>query len=151
MKRAILLVDHGSRNDASNANLRCITRLVQYLVGDALRVFHAHMEQAQPSVAEGFERCVVEGGAEEVIVQPYLLAAGRHASEDIPRLAAEAAAQHRGVRFRVVAPLGVHPLLGQIVLDRCGLSATRHPEATDASCPLDPARCSQPWCGDRDT
>jgi sirohydrochlorin ferrochelatase len=50
-----------------------------------------------------------------------MLAPGRHASEDIPRLVKEAASGSPDVSYRVTEPLGVHELLGRVVLDRCGV------------------------------
>lgn len=94
--------------------------MVEELAGDGTRVFAAHMEIAEPDVAAGFAACV-EAGATEVIAVPYMLAPGRHAVEDIPRLVEEAAASHPGVRFRVAEPLGVHPGIGEVILARAGL------------------------------
>ena len=51
---------------------------------------------------------------------PYFLAAGRHASEDIPRLVQDAARPH-DVRVSVAEPLGVHSLLAELVIERSGL------------------------------
>ena len=77
----------------------------------------AHMELAEPSIATAFARCV-EQGAVLVVVVPYFLGPGKHWNEDIPRLAAEAAARHPGVGHFVADPLGLHPLLLQIVDER---------------------------------
>lgn len=86
-----------------------------------LIVRHAHMELAAPSLVDAMDACV-EAGAEKVVVHPYFLTPGRHATSDIPRMAKEAAARHPGLEVRVTAPLGVHPLLASIVLDRCAES-----------------------------
>ncbi|MCZ6792635.1 MAG: sirohydrochlorin cobaltochelatase [Planctomycetota bacterium] len=115
-RRAILLVDHGSVRAEANDVLHEIARLVS---GEApsFHVEVAHMELAEPTIAQGFSACVA-AGAEEVIVQPYLLAPGRHAQDDIPRLVEEAARQHQGVEFRVTAPLGVDRRLAQLIVER---------------------------------
>ena len=77
----------------------------------------AHMEIAQPSIDTAFARCA-EQGATTVIVFPYFLSPGRHVSEDIPRLAAQAAEAFPGIRHEVTAPLGLHDLMGQIMQQR---------------------------------
>lgn len=77
----------------------------------------AHMELAEPSLPTAFARCVARG-ATTVVVHPYFLLPGRHWREDIPRLAAEAAREHPGVRWLVTAPLGLHPALVEVVSDR---------------------------------
>ena len=77
----------------------------------------AHMELAEPSIATAFSRCVAQG-ATMVVVHPYFLSPGRHSTSDIPRLANEAAKEHDGVDFRVTDPLGLHPLLSEVIKDR---------------------------------
>ena len=50
--------------------------------------------------------------------QPLFPFPGRHWQEDIPALAAEAAAKHPGVGHFVAAPIGMHPLMAEIVDSR---------------------------------
>jgi sirohydrochlorin ferrochelatase len=75
------------------------------------------MELAEPSIGSAFDACVA-GGAETVVIAPYFLWPGRHWTEDIPALAAEAAARHQGIGYLVAAPLGAHPMLRVVVDDR---------------------------------
>ena len=115
--RAILLVDHGSRVLAANAQLEEVARLVERTAGDGTLVRAAHMELAAPSIPDAIDALVGEG-ATEIVVVPYFLAPGRHATEDVPRIAHEAAAKHPRLRVRVGEPLGVHELLAKLVLVR---------------------------------
>lgn len=117
-KLAILLVDHGSRRVEANMCLEQIARLVQARVGPEVLVCHAHMELAEPDIAQALKVCA-EAKVTDLVVHPYMLTPGRHAREDIPRLVAEAA--YPGLRTRVTEPLGVHPALAEAVLDRCGV------------------------------
>ena len=117
--RAILLIDHGSRLAEANATLEQVAELVREEAGGAVIVRAAHMELAEPTIAQAFAACV-EDGATTVIALPYMLAPGRHAREDIPHLVEAAARAHPGVAWRVTEPLGVHPLLARVVLDRAG-------------------------------
>ena len=115
---AILLVDHGSRRAQANEQLGRIAALVRERQPG--RVVHfAHMELAEPTIAEGIAACVADG-AREIVVHPYMLAPGRHSREDIPAMCEEAAAAHPEVRVRVTGPLGVHPGLVDVILDRVG-------------------------------
>ncbi len=116
MKRALLLVDHGSRRPEANAVLEGVAELVRARRPDWI-VQVAHMELASPSVVEGLDVCV-QAGATEVVVHPYFLGPGSHALGDVPKLARDAAARHPGVRVRVSEPLGVHPGLVDALLDR---------------------------------
>ena len=77
----------------------------------------AHMDLAEPSIKTAFGRCV-QRGAELVLIHPYFLLPGRHWDEDIPALAADAAAEHGNVPFLVTAPLGRHPLMAEIIEQR---------------------------------
>ena len=110
---AIILVDHGSCREQSN-RLLLEAAVAYHQYSDWPIVEPAHMELAEPSMATAFGRCVQQR-AEWVIVFPYFLGPGRHSTKDIPRLAAEAAARHPGLRYRVASPLGLHPLLLQVI------------------------------------
>lgn len=116
--RALLLIDHGSRRAEANALLDEIAEKVRARLGNGAIVEPAHMEIAEPTVAQGFARCV-EQGATLVVAHPFMLARGRHVQEDLPRLIAEAAASHAGVRFVLAGPLGSHDGIIDAVLERC--------------------------------
>ena len=116
--RAVLLVDHGSRRAQANALLDEVAALVKQRLGAGSIVEPAHMEIAEPTIAHGFSRCV-EQGATTVVVHPFMLAPGRHATEDLPRLVAEAAKPHDGVIFAIAAPLGSHAGVIDAVIEHC--------------------------------
>ena len=113
---AILLVDHGSRHADANALLEEMARRIRAREPDRI-VRIAHMELASPSIAEGVDACV-GAGATEIVVHPYLLAPGRHSSEDIPRMVREAACRHPGVDVRTSEPFGAHEKLVDVILER---------------------------------
>ena len=120
----VVVVDHGSRRGESNELLLAVAEM--FREGSGIDVVEpAHMELAQPTIAEAFARCV-ERGARTVVVFPYFLSPGRHWSEDIPRLAAEAAAEHPGVHHLVTAPLGLHSLIGQVMAERIATCLVHH-------------------------
>jgi sirohydrochlorin ferrochelatase len=112
----VILVDHGSRREESNAMLLDVVANFAATSGYAI-VEPAHMELAEPSIETAFGRCV-ERGATMVVVFPYFLLPGRHWSDDIPRLAAAAAAKHPGIQFLVTAPFALHPLMAQVIEQR---------------------------------
>jgi sirohydrochlorin ferrochelatase len=112
-----LLVDHGSRRERANALLEEVAALVRNRLGADAIVEAGHMEIATPSFAEAFAKCV-ERGATKVVVHPFMLAPGRHVSEDLPRLAIDAARTHEGVTFVMAAPLGKHDGIIDAVIDR---------------------------------
>ena len=112
----LVIVDHGSRRAESNELLEAV--VAEYRRHSGLRVVEpAHMELAEPTIATAFARCV-EQGAQRVVVFPYFLGPGRHWNEDIPQLTAAAAAAFPGVQFVVTAPLGLHPLVLEVIDQR---------------------------------
>lgn len=119
MPTAILIVDHGSRRQEANDMLYGVGEIVKKQRPDLI-VHIAHMELAEPTIADGIRACVADG-ATEIIVHPYMLSPGRHATSDIPDMAKEAAADHPDVQVRVTGPLGLHDKLGEVILERAGL------------------------------
>lgn len=123
----VIIVDHGSRRAEANETLDEFVQL--FAAHSSLRVIEpAHMELAKPSIADALGRCV-DRGANHLIISPYFLSPGRHWDQDIPNLAAEAAAKHLGVTFQVTHPIGLHPLMVEIIgsrIDEC-LSANQKP------------------------
>jgi len=115
-RRAIVLIDHGSRRPEANAMLETVAAALRRRVPERI-VAVAHMELAPPSLADAVAACV-EAGARDIVVHPYFLAPGAHATRDIPAQAAEVAARHPGVSIRVSAPLGVHEGLIDAILTR---------------------------------
>ncbi|HAY80440.1 MAG TPA: sirohydrochlorin cobaltochelatase [Planctomycetaceae bacterium] len=106
----------------------------------------AHMELAEPTINQAFERCVAQG-AEVVIIHPYFLLPGRHWQQDIPRLANEAAKRHSGIRYLVTAPLGAHLLMSQIIqarIEQCTERANQQGEPCDVCQGLAPCEFQQP-------
>jgi hypothetical protein len=129
----VILVDHGSRRGESNDMLLAAVRQFAGATGWPI-VEPAHMELAEPSIATAFAQCV-ERGAAMVVVFPYFLSPGRHWSEDIPRLAAEAARNHPGIRYLVTAPFGLHPLMAQVIRERIS-HCLAHAEGQADTCEL---------------
>lgn len=116
MKRALIVVDHGSRVAAANELLERIAARLRER-GDYDLVSAAHMEIAEPSISRAFADAVA-AGANEVTIVPCFLASGSHVTEDIPRLAREAAAPFAHVAWKLGAPIGFDERLIEIVLDR---------------------------------
>jgi len=143
--KGIVVVDHGSQRSEANNMLRCVANLIQAMAGADVIVRFAHMELAEPTVAEAFAQCV-ESGAEDVVVFPYMLSPGRHSTADIPRMVAAAAKSHPGVTYSVTPAFGVHEKLAEVVLARAGIPLRELSETEAARC-WDP-ECSEVVCGE---
>lgn len=116
----MIVVDHGSKRAESNLMLeRFVEQFSDLFHGDAGYdiVEPAHMELAEPSIPTAYARCV-ERGARVVVVCPYFLLPGKHWHQDIPAITASAARQHPGTSFLVTAPIGLHPLMAQVIRSR---------------------------------
>jgi hypothetical protein len=86
----VLLMDHGSKNPASNERLQNMARLYQDSVGSSNVVVRAaHMEIATPSILDGLQS-LLEAGVDEIVCHPYFLSPGRHVVEDIPGIVSNA-------------------------------------------------------------
>ncbi|MDE2484512.1 MAG: NUDIX domain-containing protein [candidate division NC10 bacterium] len=125
MKQALLIVDHGSRRAGSRELLREVAEVMRERFGLSI-VHYAHMELGEPTIQQGFDACVADG-AEEVIVHPYFLGPGRHVAIGIPALVKQAASRHSGVVCRITKPLGVHPKIGEVILERIAESEADNP------------------------
>jgi len=109
----VIIVDHGSRLEASNHMFE------QFVTGFRQTVSFrtvepAHMELAEPSIATAFDRCVNKG-ARRIVVCPYFLLPGKHWQQDIPEITRKAAEKYPGVPFLIAAPIGLHPHMIDIV------------------------------------
>ncbi|WP_432061332.1 sirohydrochlorin chelatase [Streptomyces sp. S1] len=103
---ALVAVGHGSRDPRARATLlRLLDRVRELRPGLDVRL--AHIELNAPLLDETLAGLAAEG--REAVLVPLLFAPGHHVTHDLPAAAAVAAAP--GLRARVAAPLGAHPLL----------------------------------------
>ena len=116
-KKALILEDHGSVVKEANDMLAEIADMVKQSSREFDIVLYAHMELAEPKISQAFDACVAEG-AKEIIVHPYFLAPGRHSTKDIPRMVKDAAKKHPQVSYRITEPLGIHPKIIDVILER---------------------------------
>ncbi|MCP4896231.1 MAG: hypothetical protein GY906_04580 [bacterium] len=109
----IIIVDHGSRRRDSNRRFEQLVHEYENHGSHAM-VEPAHMDLAMPDLAAAFDNCVTRG-ATFIVVQPFFLLPGRHLEEDIPQLVSAAATRHPGIGFTIAAPVGLHPLMSDIM------------------------------------
>lgn len=107
-KLAILLIDHGSKREASNQHLQFIAETYQASIiqrdvtattteeastirsGRETIVRAAHMEIAEPSILTSLRNIITKDKATEIVCVPYFLSPGKHSTVDVPNLIAEA-------------------------------------------------------------
>ncbi|MGD0541116.1 MAG: CbiX/SirB N-terminal domain-containing protein [Tepidisphaeraceae bacterium] len=107
----VVIVDHGSRMDASNQMLEEVATLFARRFESKYSIVEpAHMELGEPSIATAFGKCALRG-AGRVVVVPFFLGPGKHWTQDIPRLTADAAKKYPGVAYHVAQTLGIDDLI----------------------------------------
>lgn len=94
-KIGVLLMDHGSKKEKSNARLQRMAELYQLTLGTdedeeddttpTMIVRAAHMEIAEPSIPQQL-KVLKDLGVDEIICHPFFLSPGRHVKEDIPEI-----------------------------------------------------------------
>lgn len=118
--KALLVVAHGSRREASNAEVRRLCERTRKEDGEGFDLVEAaFLELAEPSIGEGIARCV-ERGATEIVVLPYFLSAGRHVTQDVPAEVERARRRHPHTAIRLAPHLGAAPALAQLVVQLAG-------------------------------
>lgn len=116
MPTALLLIAHGSREEQANADLRHVAaelrRREEFAIVEA-----AFLELAEPDIDTAGSRCV-DMGADRVVLVPYFLSAGVHVRRDLAEARGRLGDRFPGVDFELAEPLGRHPLLVEVVLER---------------------------------
>jgi len=114
--KALLLVAHGSRLETANEEIRDLTaRLAEAAEAQYGDVRTGFLELAEPSIPDGIRQCI-DAGADEVVVVPYFLAAGRHVTKDIPAAVQHRQEQYPAVRMRIAVHFGALPGVTDLLL-----------------------------------
>ena len=83
---ALLLIAHGSRKDAANAEIVALAKRIARLgARDFERVEAAFLELVEPGIEQGIGN-LAAAGASRIVVLPYFLAEGNHVARDIPEV-----------------------------------------------------------------
>jgi sirohydrochlorin ferrochelatase len=118
MQIGVIIVDHGSRRDESNRMLEEVAGLFARRFNQQYGIVEpAHMELAEPSISTAYAKCV-QRGARRVVVCPFFLGPGKHWTQDIPRLTAEAAAKFPQTQYHVAPTLGIDDLILELLEKR---------------------------------
>lgn len=114
--QAALLIAHGSRRPEANADLVALAEHVRATHQfDVVEI--AYLELADPNIPAGAAKCV-ERGATDVRMLPYFLSMGTHVADDLEGYRREFTERYPKVTFSLCRPLGVHPKIVEVVLER---------------------------------
>ena len=131
MRTGYIVFAHGSRLEEANEAVRQVAAELARAGGFEL-VETAFLDCTPPDLMEAVGK-LAERGVERIVVLPFFLTLGRHAAQDLPRIAAEASRIHKGVRVEIAPGLEGHPALIEALLDSArsldeGLSEERDVE-----------------------
>lgn len=125
---AVLYVCHGSRTKEGQAE-------AQNFVKKAMKFTEApiqeccFLELAEPSIYEGFERCI-RRGAKRVAVVPVLLLTANHAKKDIPEILQALKSRYPETIIRYGQPLGVQERIVDVLAEKISEKSSS-PQALD--------------------
>ena len=122
----VLLIGHGSREPASNAEFEAIADAYR-LARPGLRVETAYVELARPLVAQSLDALAAE--VPQITVVPLFLFAAGHVKNDLPLAIAEARRAHPRCRIVAAPALGVHPALAELAFQRASVCLPDGPAA----------------------
>ena len=115
--KALVIVAHGSRRQASNDEVVALTKCIsENLKQDYPIVEAGFLELAEPLIPDAIENCIQQG-ASDVCVVPYFLSAGRHVQEDVPAEVDKARAMHKEIPMVILPHIGGAPMMIDLIRD----------------------------------
>lgn len=103
--KAILYIGHGTRSKKGAEEAKSFLQKVMNRVNVPIQEI-SFLELTEPSIDEGFRRCIERGATEITVVPIFLLAAG-HIKKDIPEALSSLRGRFPNVQINVRNPLGV--------------------------------------------
>jgi sirohydrochlorin ferrochelatase len=120
--KAILYIGHGTRSNQGAEEARAFVHRVMERIPIPIQEL-SFLELTEPSIAQGFNRCVEKGATEITVVPIFLLAAG-HIKKDIPEALDVLKKQYPEVTVKIKDPFGVQGLLldglAELILNTAG-------------------------------
>ncbi len=121
----VIIVGHGSRDAVANQEFEQLVARYQARRPEFL-LRHGYVELAQPSLAEALAALGSE--PRQVTVLPLFLFAAGHVKNDVPLALATARQQAPNVEFLATRPLGVHPRMVELALQRASETLPLEPD-----------------------
>lgn len=114
MKRALLIVDRGSREPEVRQEMQEICALVKSKAGYDYADY-CFLEVLPPFIDEGISKCVTSG-AQSIIVMPYFLYPGMKLKDTVKRSAK--IGREKKLKIAITRPLSYHPSMPLLVSER---------------------------------
>ncbi|WP_438969836.1 sirohydrochlorin chelatase [Methylophaga sp.] len=114
--KALLIVAHGSRRQASNQEVMDLAELVAQRQDNSFDLVEsAFLELAETLIPDGIEQCA-RAGATQITVMPYFLNSGKHVTQDIPEVITAIKPQYPDITIDVTEHIGASPVMIELVL-----------------------------------
>lgn len=124
----IVVAGHGSRDPDGIQEFEQLIALIKERAPQHI-VSHGYLEFASPTIDQAVVT-QLDANAQHVVMVPGVLLAASHAKNDMPSELLAFAKNHPDVDFHFGAPLGLHPLLLQVVQERIVAAEAK------SSCPV---------------
>ncbi len=116
MKRAVIILGHGSRREEANRELETVIDLLVARHPDWI-VQKAYAEFARPNLEEAVALLAKEG-VEQITLMPFFLTVGNHLHKNLPNRLAELTKLYPRIQITEAKHLGTDLLLVQLVEKR---------------------------------
>ena len=116
MKKAVVLLGHGSIRESANVEVRAMWAMMQAQLPD-LDIRGSFVEVAEPALEQVIEQLANEQ-VEQIVIVPMFLTRGNHLSNGIPRILDAMAEKYPNIKIDLTKHLGADPLLAEIIKNR---------------------------------
>ena len=121
--RAILYVGHGTRSKKGAEEAKQFLQSVINEVNEPIQEI-SFLELTEPSIEEGFRRCVEQGATSIAVVPLFLLAAG-HMKHDIPDALSSLKKKYPHIEVTIAEAFGVQDMIldamAELIMDTAGV------------------------------
>ncbi len=130
----IVVAGHGSRDPDGIREFESLIELIRARAPQHV-VSHGYLEFSSPTVDQAIA-ANLDSGQRKVVVVPGVLLAATHAKNDMPSEILAYARERPDIDFHFATPLGLHPLLLQLVRERiiAAEAASFHTFRRDETC-----------------
>ena len=114
LKKALLIIDRGSREQEVSVELQNICSMVKFKAGYHYTDY-CFLEVLPPFIEEGIKKCL-DNGVDCITVMPYFLYPGMKLKESVKRTAG--IAHISNLKIVITKPLSYHSLMTSMIVDR---------------------------------
>ena len=118
MKKALVLIAHGSKQESSNQEVISLVESIRPSLSEEFAIIQvSFLEFKSPGLKESLQICL-DQGAEDIVVLPYFLAAGKHVTVDLPNVVKHVAEKNPHCKIELKEHIGFYQQqLGTLILE----------------------------------